>query len=44
MRLRDDERQFEGIENTADLIIHTNCSKEEHELNYKAIEKLMEVN
>lgn len=43
MRLRDDERQFEGVENIADLVLDTNCSKEQHELNYSAIEKLLEV-
>jgi hypothetical protein len=44
MRLRDDEKQFEGIENIADLVINTNCSDDQHELNYKAIEQLLEVN
>jgi len=43
MRLRDDEIQFEGIENIADLVLNTNCSPEQHELNYRAIEKLLEV-
>ena len=44
MRLRDDEKQFEGIEKIADLVINTDCSDEQHELNYKAIEQLLEVN
>ncbi len=44
MRLRDDEKQFEGIEEIADLVLNTNCSPEQHELNYRAIEKLLEVN
>jgi guanylate kinase len=44
MRLRDDEKQFQKIEEIADLIINTNCSDEQHELNYKLIENLLEVN
>lgn len=43
MRLRDDEKQFEGIEDIADLVLNTNCSEEQHELNFSAIEKLLEV-
>jgi guanylate kinase len=43
MRLRDDELQFEGVENIADLVLNTNCFNEQHELNYIAIEKLLEV-
>jgi guanylate kinase len=43
MRLRDDEKQFENIEDIADLVLNTNCSEEQHELNYRAIEKLLEV-
>lgn len=43
MRLRDDERQFEGIEKIADLVLNTNCTEDQHELNYSAIEKLLEV-
>jgi guanylate kinase len=43
MRLRDDEKQFEGIEDIADLVLNTNCSQEKHELNYSAIEHLLEV-
>jgi guanylate kinase len=43
MRLRDDELQFEGVENIADLVLNTDCSAEQHELNYKAIENLLEV-
>lgn len=43
MRLRDDEIQFEGIEEIADLVLNTNCNLEEHEQNYAAIEKLLEV-
>jgi guanylate kinase len=42
MRLRDDERQFEGVEKIADLVLKTQCSDEEHELNYRAIEILLE--
>jgi guanylate kinase len=44
MRLRDDELQFEGVENIADLVLNTNCSNKDHEQNYIAIEKLLEVN
>jgi len=44
MRLRDDEKQFEGIQDIADLVLNTNCSREQHELNYRAIEKLLEEN
>jgi guanylate kinase len=43
MRLRDDELQFEGVENIADLVLNTDCSAEQHERNYIAIEKLLEV-
>ena len=43
MRLRDDEIQFQNIDKIADLIINTDCSREQHELNYRAIEKLLEV-
>lgn len=43
MRLRDDELQFEGVEEIADLVLNTNCTAEQHELNYAAIEKLLEV-
>lgn len=43
MRLRDDELQFEGVEEIADLVLNTNCSEEEHEQNYLAIERLLEV-
>lgn len=43
MRLRDDEIQFVGIEQVADLIINTNCSFEEQEINYSIIERLLEV-
>lgn len=43
MRLRDDELQFEDIEKIADLVLKTDCSNEQHALNYQAIEKLLEV-
>jgi guanylate kinase len=43
MRLRDDGIQFEGVENIADLVLKTDCTQEEHEQNYIAIEKLLEV-
>jgi guanylate kinase len=43
MRLRDDELQFEGVEEIADLVLNTNCSEDEHEQNYIAIERLLEV-
>jgi hypothetical protein len=44
MRLRDDEIQFEDIEKIADLVLKTDCSNEQHELNYRTIEKLLEEN
>jgi guanylate kinase len=44
MRLRDDEIQFEDIEKIADLVLKTDCSNEQHELNYRKIEKLLEEN
>ena len=41
-RLQDDKIKFKGIEDYADLIINTDCSKEQHSKNIRAIELLME--